>query len=93
MIFNDAMLMDLNHMNHNASDRASVYDAWLDYVRSPDVMKHFVRHKEKYDSYHPDTALLETVTGYAPQEFPTEEMDKYAEEVVAEMWSFLEKKI
>lgn len=94
-MFNDAMLMHLNHTNHNASDRSTVYDIWLDHVQmsEEDFAAEFVKRRDKYEQYsNVDFDKLAEVTGDEVVEHPVKELVFYAEEHATRAFPMLEKR-
>lgn len=91
LMFNDALVMHLNGCNHNASDRSSVYDCWMDDVQAMDFGERFRAAKDKHDSSHQmNYDKLAEVTGVSVTERPIAEIEKYAEEMATRAIDMLE---
>lgn len=92
LIFNDALCMHDNHCNHNASDRASMYEIWLEDVAANDYPARYAKAEARYNkNVGVDTGALAAVTGYEVKENTLDEIDKYARDIVAKVYPQLEQ--
>ena len=92
LIFNDALMMHDNDCNHNASDRASMYEIWLEDVGANDYLARYAKAEARYNkAIGVDANALAAVTGYEVQKTILDEIDKYATEIVEKVYPQLEQ--
>jgi hypothetical protein len=90
LIFNDALCVDDCNMGHNASDRASMYEIWLEDVQASDFDERYERGEVRYAKAHngcPEE--LVAITGYKVEDNIIKDLDEYTDEIVEKAYSMV----